>query len=611
MRLAPTEHAHAQQTQLFRNLLKQRRDALGWTQKRLGDEIGVTQSTISDYENGTVPIPNERIRALADALGIDLLEALQLLGDTAQSFTQDYGSAKKLATILAAGNFVPLLDPPGETVIVSFLAAVEAYRAGRLSQFRRQWPDTVRECERALQHLDQATAQLRAYILDVKGNAEAHSEMTFDAERTYATISHLAVTVDDRYLRGQMYTHQAELWRQRGNWREALEEFRKALAEFRAADQYAVARQARVRRKMALVYLAQGRWRDAERELVSSRDVFEVEQSNYELAKVDMAEGWLRLYQGRLDDAIQVRRRACERAHAHRVLGQNVDHYLLYQAHYYLALALRERGAPEDMREAQENLRQARAHADQLPQIRAQSAVRFGQAQLMLDECLSSPTPGAHWEATDQLLEQIEFSRSDWLETGYIYMLRGLLKFEWHSRFRRTDHDLHLAARAMLERAQLVFAQLENGVYLAETYFHLARCDLHQGDTTSAAKHIQAGLSAVEDSYGPLPSRVKALLTALQAEMALHHPLVEATTRDPLKQRLAQAGKLYGQALVVAHHFNRSTLVAVQRFIHTGYTLLDGFGRVTESRPQLRVLIVEEVSGWLDACVAKEITQGI
>jgi transcriptional regulator with XRE-family HTH domain len=51
--------------------IKRARESLRWSQKRLGDEIGVTQKTIDNWENGRTQ-PKSAIGALEDVLNIRL-----------------------------------------------------------------------------------------------------------------------------------------------------------------------------------------------------------------------------------------------------------------------------------------------------------------------------------------------------------------------------------------------------------------------------------------------------------------------------------------------------------------------------------------------------------
>lgn len=44
---------------------------MGWTQKRLAEQIGVTQPRVSAWESGRVDIPPRRAKQLGEALGLD------------------------------------------------------------------------------------------------------------------------------------------------------------------------------------------------------------------------------------------------------------------------------------------------------------------------------------------------------------------------------------------------------------------------------------------------------------------------------------------------------------------------------------------------------------
>jgi len=49
----------------------------GLTQTQLGDEVGVTQQVIAEYESGQRNIPVYRLASLADALGVSTAELLE------------------------------------------------------------------------------------------------------------------------------------------------------------------------------------------------------------------------------------------------------------------------------------------------------------------------------------------------------------------------------------------------------------------------------------------------------------------------------------------------------------------------------------------------------
>jgi transcriptional regulator with XRE-family HTH domain len=54
---------------ITRMFLHRRR--MGWTQRRLAEEIGVTQPRISAWETGVADIPPRRAAQIGEALGLD------------------------------------------------------------------------------------------------------------------------------------------------------------------------------------------------------------------------------------------------------------------------------------------------------------------------------------------------------------------------------------------------------------------------------------------------------------------------------------------------------------------------------------------------------------
>lgn len=62
--------------------IKARRDLLGWTQQRLGEEAGLTKSHLSQIEGGKIALPSAEIRRrLAKALGVRHIDLLIAAGE--------------------------------------------------------------------------------------------------------------------------------------------------------------------------------------------------------------------------------------------------------------------------------------------------------------------------------------------------------------------------------------------------------------------------------------------------------------------------------------------------------------------------------------------------
>ena len=63
--------------------IKEARESAGLTQRELGDRIGVVEMTVSRYERGVNQPTIEGLSAIADALGVSLVELLPNSGLTA------------------------------------------------------------------------------------------------------------------------------------------------------------------------------------------------------------------------------------------------------------------------------------------------------------------------------------------------------------------------------------------------------------------------------------------------------------------------------------------------------------------------------------------------
>jgi transcriptional regulator with XRE-family HTH domain len=61
----------------LRTLIRQRRKALGLTQRELGKALGIHGQFISNIERGVAPLPRSQYRKLARALRVPLLSIIR------------------------------------------------------------------------------------------------------------------------------------------------------------------------------------------------------------------------------------------------------------------------------------------------------------------------------------------------------------------------------------------------------------------------------------------------------------------------------------------------------------------------------------------------------
>ncbi len=64
------------------------RKANGWTQTDLGEQMGVSLTSVQAWERGATPRPR-LIPKLAEVLGVDATELLRSLGDWQSAGTED------------------------------------------------------------------------------------------------------------------------------------------------------------------------------------------------------------------------------------------------------------------------------------------------------------------------------------------------------------------------------------------------------------------------------------------------------------------------------------------------------------------------------------------
>jgi transcriptional regulator with XRE-family HTH domain len=100
--------------------LKALRERKGLTQAGLGKLVGLDQTHISRLENGTKGVSNEKLRAIAEALGVTVSD---LLGDAANIVRKEYETGHPARRIIADAK-----APPGLVALAGDKALVDALR---------------------------------------------------------------------------------------------------------------------------------------------------------------------------------------------------------------------------------------------------------------------------------------------------------------------------------------------------------------------------------------------------------------------------------------------------------------------------------------------------
>jgi len=135
------------------------RDERGWSQKRLAEIAGVSQTTVVNIETGKIPVPRTpTLRRLARALGVEV-EALigRPIGPKVPALLPD-----------------ELLRAPGAARHLALKAATEEQRAALIreidakdEELKRQWVDSADPADRA--ELWDFGHQLRSLRNEVEG----------------------------------------------------------------------------------------------------------------------------------------------------------------------------------------------------------------------------------------------------------------------------------------------------------------------------------------------------------------------------------------------------------------------------------------------------------
>ena len=81
-------------TEAFAKTLKERRRALGYTQRELGERLGYSEKAISKWESGVALPPSAVLLPLADALGVSVDELLSHRGEPTYFLGIDGGATK-------------------------------------------------------------------------------------------------------------------------------------------------------------------------------------------------------------------------------------------------------------------------------------------------------------------------------------------------------------------------------------------------------------------------------------------------------------------------------------------------------------------------------------
>lgn len=521
------------------NLFKARRKGLNLKQASVAARVGIGQPKYSQIETGR-QLPDEREAVeIARVLRIPLEDVFERGGYSRQSRLDTSSVYSSLYQVFSDADYEQLMVPPGETPLELVANAWRAYRDFRQAAQGGRWPEALTHANLSLEQLQAASNWLASYFLDAQGLARLQQGDLFGAEVSYRELGERIGRVPDRVIWGRRYFHEGELARRKGNWRESLEAYRRAIAEFDALPDRDLAehQHTTILRKIAIVYLQQGLWEEARPPLQAAEGQPHVDSNLYERAKLAMARGWLELYAGNIERSIDLRRAAVTAAEDYH--GPHGDR-LRGQAHLYLALSLRERGSERDRELALRHLLSAEGHAAQAGHV--EPTIALGRAQIELDQKLWDDRAALDWATIHTHIQAAAtLTAADRLQEGYAHLLRGVTALEWARADHRLSADDLRPGFEAVDQALRHFARREHAGYLAEAHYFkayylmvVARHD--EGLLNRANDVLDAAERIVQRSRFPLlQPRIQALRRALQVHLVpedrqpgIHLPNVEA-----------------------------------------------------------------------------------
>lgn len=77
--ITPATGEHPTGLQLIAKIIKSARMERGWHARTVAERIGVSIAAVYSYESGTATIPEERLRAICGALGLETDELVRML----------------------------------------------------------------------------------------------------------------------------------------------------------------------------------------------------------------------------------------------------------------------------------------------------------------------------------------------------------------------------------------------------------------------------------------------------------------------------------------------------------------------------------------------------
>ena len=561
-------------------------------QSEIEGKTGIRQSTISTWLNCKVKPSREKIVQLQIGLQLSQADTNRLLLAAGYGLSNTGSIDSK-----ALGHLVLALQDAGipqdiraklEEDILVLVDSWRTYAEAQEYNHRRKWNDTVKKSEAASQKIKSMERRLSAYVNDVKGTAHLHKGEVAEAEMIQNGNITLVKELNDLHLQANNEIHRGDVFREQGKLDEAEKQYRQARNTLGRIGNEVLS--ARVRRKLAVLALYRGRWRQALVELEGCLGTFKAHQKSYEEAKTYFALGWGCNLGGQWEKAYEYHLEGLKLAQAHRISDTYPDPYLLMLGHSALGNDYRQK---KEWTQAEYHYRQALQCFNDLDDKKDLGWIQMGLARIYYGKGKEHFEKNEVEEGTQAYrLADEYFKKAIKSNTQISFEYRQAMTLTHYSQFcidARQDYD---TAKSHLYQAKSHAQHVQSAYYLAEINVFL--CDWYRhkkkfGEITPLAREVED--LHTECTYPHLMARLK----AIQGDTALN----QCQTKD---SQYSYAVGLYANAFVYAVESNNERIVAEikQRFGSGAKSLMDKRAFGYKGRRQLIADVTERTRELLD-----------
>lgn len=227
-----------------------------------------------------------------------------------------------------------------------------AYGEARTALHQRQWDDVIGKVEYHLPQVESQMQQLPGYLRDVQAIAHLHCNEVDEANELLIALTRSSLSNKQfPHLYASILLHRGDIQREKAQWDAARMSYQEAcdILESRTAPVRDEKLRIRAERKMAVVELFKGDWRNVPAELHRCLSRFEALDDGYELARTHQSLGWAYELEGRWQASRHHRLQALTLAKQHRVEGQK-DYHLIMLSRIHLGSDCRKRNQLERAR---------------------------------------------------------------------------------------------------------------------------------------------------------------------------------------------------------------------------------------------------------------------